>query len=175
MPRISRIGRSRVTGAVRDTFERKIAERGYIPNLYRIFAHRPWLLTTMDAHFAAVMGSGTVPLHLKELLAVQMARANAWEHTSLARRGVNDEPIAALLDFEDQPFDEKEKAALRYGLQMTRDANQISDDVFSDLARHFTEPEIVEITCVIGFFAYVNRFKEALQIPPTSPGEGVDS
>lgn len=80
MSRISRLGRSQVSGAARDAFERKIAERGNIPNMYRVFAHRPWILSTMDAHFSAVMGSGTVPLKLKELLALQTSLANACHY-----------------------------------------------------------------------------------------------
>ena len=181
MTRISRIGRSQVTGAAKDTFERKVAERGHIPNMYRVFAHRPWLLTTVDAHFAAVMGSGTVPLRLKELLAVQTALLHANDyclrtHSTLAKRtGATDAQIDALLDFENGPFDAKEKAALRYGAQMTRDSHRISEEAFADLRRHFTEPEIVEITCVLGLLAYFSRFNEALQVTPTEPGEGVDS
>ena len=80
MARITRLGRSQVRGAARDAFERKIAERGNIPNMYRVFAHRPWILTTMDAHLAAVMGSGTVSLKLKEMLAVQTSLWNACEY-----------------------------------------------------------------------------------------------
>jgi uncharacterized peroxidase-related enzyme len=181
MTRISRIGRSQVTGAAKDTFERKVAERGHIPNMYRVFAHRPWILTTVDAHFAAVMGSGTVPLRLKELLAVQTSRLLANDycvsaHTALAKRtGATDAQIDALLDVEAGPFDGKEKAALRYGLELTRDSHKISEGVFADLRRHFTEPEIVEITCVLGLVAYFSRFNDALQIAPTEPGEGVDS
>jgi len=181
MSRISRIGRSRVAGAVRDTFERKIAEHGNIPNMYRVFAHRPWLLTTMDAHFAAVMGSGTVPLQIKELLAILTSRLNGSEHCThsqallAAQSGVSEEKIAALPDLEKARFDEKELAALRYALQVTRDPNGVSDSVFADLARHFTEPEIVEITCVVGLFAYFNRFNAALRVAPTQANEGADS
>ena len=181
MARISRLGRSQVSGAARDIFERKIAERGNVPNMYRLFAHRPWLLTTMDTHLAAVMGSGTVPLKLKEMLAVQTSIANACDygirsHTALAKRtGVTEEQIAQLLDFENGPFEEREKAALRYSLQVTRDANGVSEELFRDLARHFDEGEIVEITCVAGLFAYFNRFNEALHTEPTQPGEGVDT
>jgi alkylhydroperoxidase family enzyme len=80
MSRITRVGRSHVAGAARDAFDRKIAERGNIPNMYRVFAHRPWILSTMDAHFSAVMGSGTVPLKLKELLALQTSLANACDY-----------------------------------------------------------------------------------------------
>jgi uncharacterized peroxidase-related enzyme len=181
MSRISRLGRSQASGSVRDAFERKIAEHGSIPNMYRVFAHRPWLLATMDSHLAAVMGSGTVSLKLKEMLALQTSLANGSDyctgsHAALAKRmGTTEEQIAALLDFESGPFDEKEKAALRFGLQVTRDANRVSDELFADLERHFDEGEIVEITCVIGLLAYFNRFNEALRTEPTEPGEGVDS
>ena len=80
MSRISRIGRSQAAGAVREAFENKVAERGNIPNMYRVFAHRPWLLSTMDAHFTAVMGSGTVPVKLKEMLALQTSLANSCHY-----------------------------------------------------------------------------------------------
>jgi alkylhydroperoxidase family enzyme len=89
--------------------------------------------------------------------------------------GATKEQIASLLDFENGPFDEKERAALRFGLAMTRDANRVSDAVFEELRRHFDEGQIVEIACVVGLFAYFNRFNEALQMEPTKPGEGVDS
>jgi uncharacterized peroxidase-related enzyme len=181
MSRITRIPRSQAVGPVREAFEGKIAERGNIPNMYRVFAHRPWLLSTMDAHFAAVMGSGTVPLKLKEMLALQTSRENASRycsasHTILAEKtGSTKEQIGSLRDFEDGPFTDKEKAALRFGLQMTRNATEVSDEVFSELRRHFDEGEIVEIASVVGLFNYFNRFNEAFRLEPTGPGEGVDS
>ncbi|HWZ85895.1 MAG TPA: carboxymuconolactone decarboxylase family protein [Thermoanaerobaculia bacterium] len=181
MSRISLVGRSAAAGAAREAFERKVAERGNIPNLYRAFGHRPWLLATMDAHFAAVMGSGNVPMRLKEMLALQTSLENACRyctasHTLLAERtGATPEQIASLLDFERGPFGEKEKAALRFGLQMTRDANRIPDATFAALREHFAEGEIVEIAAVVGLFAYFNRVSNALGLEPTKAGEGVDS
>jgi len=89
--------------------------------------------------------------------------------------GASTAQIASVLDFEHGPFDEKEKAALRFGLAMSRDANAVSDAVFQELRRSFDEGEIVEIACVVGLFNYFNRFNEALRMEPTKPGEGVDS
>ncbi|HTR03500.1 MAG TPA: carboxymuconolactone decarboxylase family protein [Thermoanaerobaculia bacterium] len=181
MSRIPLVGRSAVTGAAREAFDRKIAERGNIPNMYRAFAHRPWLLTTMDAHFAAVMGSGTVPVKLKEMLALQTSLENASRycaasHTTLAERtGSTKDQIAALRDFESGPFTEREKAALRFGLQMTRDANRIPDATWAALREHFAEAEVVELASVVGLFAYFNRFNNALGLEPTRAGEGADS
>jgi len=181
MSRISLVGRSQATGAAREAFEHKIAERGCIPNMYRVFAHRPWLLSTMDAHFAAVMGSGTVPLKLKELLALQTSLENecrycASSHSILAEKtGATRAQIAALRDFEAGPFSDQEKAALRFGRQMTRDANQVSEESFRALREHFGDGEIIEIAAVVGLFAYFNRFNNAFALEPTKPGEGLDS
>ena len=181
MSRVSLIGRAAAAGPVREAFERKILERGNIPNMYRAFGHRPWLLSTMDAHFAAVLGSGTVPLKLKEMLALQTSQCNesrycSASHTILAEKtGSSKEQIARLKDFEDGPFSEKEKAALRFGLQMTREPTRVSDATFAELRRHFDEGEIVEIAAVVGLFNYFNRFNEALRMEPTRPGEGVES
>jgi alkylhydroperoxidase family enzyme len=80
MSRISRIGRSQATGGVRAAFEKMAEQRGNIPNMFRVFAHRPELLTTMLAHFAEVMHETTLSVKLKELLAVQTSLANACHY-----------------------------------------------------------------------------------------------
>jgi alkylhydroperoxidase family enzyme len=173
MSRLSRIARSQVTGSALEVLERKFAEGGRLAGIYEVFAHRPWILTTMDAHLAAVMGSGTVPLRLKEMLALQASLAGAGDQggrglDALAERtGATREEIASLLDFENGPLGDAEKAALRYGRRVTRDG-AVSDDVFAELSRNFDAGEIVEITCVLGLFTYFNRFKEALRVETDS-------
>jgi alkylhydroperoxidase family enzyme len=77
MSRITKVGRSQTTGTVRAALDRMAEQRGNIPNMFRIVAHRPELLTTMLAHFAEVMKDTTVPVRLKELLAVQTSLANS--------------------------------------------------------------------------------------------------
>jgi alkylhydroperoxidase family enzyme len=79
----------------------------------------------------------------------------------------------ALLDFENGPFDEKEKAALAYAKQLTLDAHRIDDALFARLRQHYDEGEIVEISAMAGMFNYFNRVNDALQMEPTKPGEGL--
>lgn len=79
----------------------------------------------------------------------------------------------ALLDFENGPFDEKEKAALAYAKQLTRDAHGIDDALFARLRQHYDEGEIVELSAMAGMFNYFNRVNDALQMEPTKPGEGL--
>jgi len=59
--------------------------------------------------------------------------------------------------------------------RIARDASRVSDEAFAELSRHLNEGEIVEVTCVVGLFAYLNRFNQALCVEPTRPGEGLDS
>ena len=81
--------------------------------------------------------------------------------------------MQALLDFENGPFDEKEKAALAYAKQLTIDAHSVDDAMFERLRQHYDEGEIVEISAMAGLFNYFNRVNDALQMEPTKPGEGL--
>jgi len=81
--------------------------------------------------------------------------------------------MQALLDFENGPFDEKEKAALAYAKQLTIDAQGVDDALFDRLRQHYDEGEIVEISAMAGLFNYFNRVNDALQMEPTKPGEGL--
>lgn len=78
-----------------------------------------------------------------------------------------------LLDFEDGPFSEPEKAALAWSKVLTQDSNNASDDLFGRLKQHYDEGEIVEITAMAGLFNYFNRVNNALGVEPTKPGEGL--
>jgi alkylhydroperoxidase family enzyme len=88
---------------------------------------------------------------------------------------VTREKVAALLDFENGPFDAREKAALRWSLKMTRESTRMTRADTERLLEHYTEDEVVEIAAVVGLFNYFNRFNNALGMEPTRPGEGVDT
>ena len=79
----------------------------------------------------------------------------------------------ALLDFENGPFTDAEKAALAYAQQLTFDAHGVDDALFARLRAHYDEGEIVEISAMAGVFNYFNRVNDALQMEPTKPGEGL--
>jgi alkylhydroperoxidase family enzyme len=65
---------------LREAFQRLIAERGKVPNLFRVAAHRPQIARTLAEHMRAVMGAGDVPVLLKELLSVRVSQINACEY-----------------------------------------------------------------------------------------------
>jgi alkylhydroperoxidase family enzyme len=76
-PRVERLTPDRVEDAARATLDAIGKERGgVIPNLFRIAAHRPEIVQTLYAHMKAVMGKGTVPQLLKELISVRVSQIN---------------------------------------------------------------------------------------------------
>jgi len=179
MSRISRLERSEVTPEISALFDRIFAQRGNVPNMFRVMAHRPEIFATMQAHFAAVLSTGTVSTRLKELIIVRTSQVNRTpyclaSHTILARGlGWTDDQLAHLAEWPGRDdFTPAEKAALRLAETVTRDAHAVSDDQFADLRGFYSEGEIVELLCAIGLFNYFNRFNDALRMEPTRPGEG---
>ena len=160
-------------------YDKIFAVRGNVPNMFRVMAHRPEIFATMQAHFAAVLNTGTVSTKLKELIIVRTSQVNQTpyclaSHTILARKlGWSDDQLAHLADWPRRDdFTPAEKAALRLAETVTRDANAVSDEQFAELSSFYSEGEIVELLCAIGLFNYFNRFNNALKMESTKPGEG---
>ena len=80
MSRLTRLTKDQVSGDVRELYETVGKTRGNVPNMFRVYAHRPELLKTMVAHLNAVTNSGTVPVRTKELVATLVSRINHCEY-----------------------------------------------------------------------------------------------
>jgi AhpD family alkylhydroperoxidase len=97
MSRISRLDRSEVTPEIAALYDKAFSLRGNVPNMFRVMAHRPEIFATMQAHFGAVLSTGTVSTKLKELIIVRTSQVNVTpdclaSHTILARNpGWNDD------------------------------------------------------------------------------------
>jgi alkylhydroperoxidase family enzyme len=86
----------------------------------------------------------------------------------LARRlGATDAQLDAVASADYDVFEEPWDAAMRFADMLTPTPGIVSDEVYADLARHWTPSQIVEITAVICMFAFFNRFAHALDIPIT--------
>ena len=79
-PRVPPLAPDGVGQPVREVFEAFVRERGKVPNLFRVAAHRPEIVSTLRAHMNAVMGPGTVDVLLKELVAVRVSQINNCEY-----------------------------------------------------------------------------------------------
>ena len=80
MARISKLSKDEVGGDVKDLYTKVGQQRGNIPNMFRLYAHRPEILKTMVAHMQAITNTGTVPVRTKEFVATLVSRINACEY-----------------------------------------------------------------------------------------------
>src|SRR6202451_4124670 len=133
MSRISRLDRSEVAPEIATLYDKAFAQRGNVPNMFRVMAHRPEIFSTMQAHFAAVLNTGTVSTRLKELIIVRTSQVNVTpyclaSHTILARNlGWTDDQLSPLADWPQRgDFTPAEKAALRLAETVTHDARDVS-------------------------------------------------
>jgi uncharacterized peroxidase-related enzyme len=178
-PRLSRVARTEAPAPVAEIYDRYMRTRGNVPNMFRTIAHRPEILTTMIAHFEAILNTGTLPTKLKELVIVRTSQLNRCEYclssqTQIALKlGWSKEQLADLENYESRTdFTPAEKAALNLAEQMTLDSNHISDEFIARLRGFYDEGEVVELMASIGIFNYFNRFNNVLQMEPTKPGDG---
>ena len=89
--------------------------------------------------------------------------------------GYSEEEIAALDLSGDTPlFTEPMRVSLRYAERMTRDAHTVDAALFGEMKRHYTDAQILEITCVVGLTNYWNRFTTALRIDLSGTNEPYD-
>ena len=61
-------------------------------------------------------------------------------------------------------FDEVERAAIAYAEAMTITGQRVSDDLFARIRKHFTEPQIVELTAAVALENFRSKFNVALGI-----------
>ena len=80
MSRLSKLSKDEVPSDVREVYANVGRLRGSVPNMFRVYAHRPEILKTMIAHMNAITNGGTVPIRTKELVAVLVSRLNGCEY-----------------------------------------------------------------------------------------------
>lgn len=82
-----------------------------------------------------------------------------------SRNGASDEKIDAVATWrESDLFDAGERAALALAEQMTETPANVTDEVFAEARRHFTEEQVVELVGAIAMENYRARFNRAFGI-----------
>lgn len=145
---------------------------GFVPNSTKTMAMNPPLLEAFSKLGLQIMTAGKVDPELKFLVSHISSKASGCmycqAHTiGLAERnGASTEKLNAVWDFESSVlFDEKEKAALRFGLAAGSTPNAVTDQHFKTLRTHFSELEILEFGAIVSFYGFLNRWNETFSTP----------
>jgi alkylhydroperoxidase family enzyme len=80
--------------------------------------------------------------------------------------GIPDEKLTALADYGASPlYDERERTALAYADAITRTGEDVPEELFERLRRHFDDDQVVELTAVIAWENASSKFNHALGVP----------
>jgi alkylhydroperoxidase family enzyme len=89
------------------------------------------------------------------------------------KSGITEDQLHDLAQFESSPhFDDREKTVLRLAVAITRTPSNVSDELYSALRRHFSEPELVELSAVISWENARARFNRTFNIPAEGFSKG---
>jgi AhpD family alkylhydroperoxidase len=178
--RIPLLGRDQVTPEVANIYDALLKTRGVVPNMFKTLAHTPALALATAGYLKALLSDGALRGFYKELIAMRLSVHLASEYAvkahalSARQKGATEAQItAAQADFENGPFSEADKQGFRAADRLHRSANEITDEFFADLKRHFTDPQIIELVATAAAFELFPRFVDALRIPITSVGTGL--
>jgi alkylhydroperoxidase family enzyme len=154
--RISYFPLEDMTAEMRTEMERCAREGTPRPESSAVRAHVPAAFWFFANAWNDLFREGVVEHSLKELCRVYISRSVKCEYCGNQRsekgrsEGLNEGQYDELLNFESTDrFDERQKAALAYAEAIAW--RMETDDAFWDrLHAHFTEPELVELGCMIG-------------------------
>lgn len=142
--------------------------------LVAAWAHVPELLDVALPFIGMVLGPSSIGIRAKELVILRTSALMACRycvdaHTDVALDvGLDPTEVAALRD--ERPIDESFTAPNELALLKWTDAVAIGpgivpDTVAEDMARHWQDYEIVELTMLVGVTLMLNRFATSLQLP----------
>jgi alkylhydroperoxidase family enzyme len=154
--RISYVSLEDMTDDMRVEMERCAREGTPRPESSAIRAHVPAAFWFFANSWNDLFRNGVCDHALKELCRVYISRTVKCEYCGNQRSvkgaegGLVEGQYDELLNFESSPaFDDRQKAALAYAEAIAWGLDT-DDDFWERLHRHFSEPELVELGCMIG-------------------------
>jgi AhpD family alkylhydroperoxidase len=119
-----------------------------------------------------VLYDGVLPHKLKEMCRIRISVAHQCGYCSTVRskvaqaEGLTEEMINDLFDYQDSKhFTPREKAALRYADLFKQGEHAIDrDEVYTDLQKHFSDEEIIELGMLCAQTDGVGKFVKSLNV-----------
>lgn len=82
------------------------------------------------------------------------------------RSGIKDEKLAAVWEYKTSPlFTDAERVAIEFSIAAAAQPNDVSDELFERMKKHWSEGQIVEIVSLIAYFGFMNRYNDTMATP----------
>jgi len=148
---------------------RGLWERGHAPvEMLQAMCLRPEILRAFAGFGGSVYPGGLLERRIKELVIITASAANECQFCTDAHCdivdiwGIVDAPLT-LID-EPAALAPRERLAIEYTKAVVADSNAVPERLVGELHEHFSDPELVELTFLIGYINMLNLFNNALGI-----------
>ena len=82
------------------------------------------------------------------------------------RSGIKEEKLEKIWEYKTSPlFTDAERVAVDFAIAAASQPNDVTDELFDRMKQHWTEGGIVEITALIAYFGFMNRFNDTMATP----------
>ena len=148
---------------------RGLWERGHAPvEMLQAMCLRPEILRAFAGFGASVYPVGLLERRIKELVIITASAANECQFCTNAHVDIVDiwnivETPLAIID-EPARLPPRERLAIEYTKAVVADSNAVPEPLSRELHERFSDPELVELTFLIGYINMLNLFNNALGV-----------
>ena len=170
MARVTDIEIHQVNDEVRPIYQRFASEYGPFLNQVKIFAHRPAALKHIMGMLMEMADNPILKKRHLEIAIVAVSAVNRCDYCvahhgpRLVELGLSVETISHILDTDCSELDDIDRLVRDYAVQVTKDHNRVTDDIFNRLKEYFDETQIVELTLRITLCTFFNKFNDVMQL-----------
>jgi uncharacterized peroxidase-related enzyme len=170
MARVRDVEIEEVPEDVRPVYQRFASEYGPFLNQVKVFAHRPPALRHIMGLLLDLAGEALLPKRYLEIVLVVVSKLNectycvAHHAPRLIDQGLPPDAVENILEEKVPHFDEVDLLVRDFAVQVTNKPQTMRDAIFTELRKHFSEEQIVELTLRTALCGFFNRFNDALMI-----------
>ena len=169
MPRLKPLS-PETTPELKSDFDFFLGTLGFTPNSVLTMQRKPKLVEAFAQLNAAVMDpEGQVDLGFRRIIGHVVSQVSGClycqAHTLLGAHnfGVSEAKLADVWNYARSPhYSARERLAMDFALAAASQPNAVTDAMFAELQRHWSDEEITEILGVVAMFAFLNRWNDTL-------------
>ena len=164
-PLVNLIQEEQLEGEAKEIFQAMKEKSNQVPKWMKVMANNPDILTGFFSMFKATMDNAPLDKKLKWKVAFLVSELNKCEFcVSVSKMQLKSFGLENMETVEAE--DKKEELAFEYARAVNDHAYKIEPELIEKVKKEFNDAELVELTCVVGLFNYINRFNDALGVLP---------
>lgn len=148
---------------------RGLWERGKPPvEMIQAMALRPEILRAFAGFGGAVYPGGLLERRVQELVIISASRRSECQFCENAHvdmvdiEHIIDDPLGRIAAHSSLP--PRERLAVLYTQAVLADSNNLPHELMAEIHANFSDPELVELTVLVGYINLLNLFNNSLEV-----------